>query len=328
MLAADEVKKQALALGADLVGIGPIERWDGAPLQMDPRQIMPEAKSVICMAFRFMRGSLRGIEEGTFFSNYSSMGYGALTHIYMPMVIINLAKFIEDRGYEAMPIGHLSPWRAIDNEGNLKPFARPVAPGRAVPDVMVHLRIAGYLCGLGEIGWSKVFLTPRFGPRQRLGILLTEAEIEPDPVMKPGTLCDRCMACVKDCPTGAIQQERSVKAKLGGYEVEWNDLDCSLCAVGLRGGVPVADEEHANYLAQSAWRGIRVGRGPHTPWRSKPQNLYETGQAICGGRGCLRACMIALERRGVLENAFHEKFRRRAPWSVDWDEPDPGGETS
>ena len=33
---------------------------------------------MIVMGFRVMRGSLRGIEEGTFFSNYAAMGYGAL----------------------------------------------------------------------------------------------------------------------------------------------------------------------------------------------------------------------------------------------------------
>jgi len=34
------------ALGADAVGVGNIERWEGAPIQMDPRQTMPECKSV------------------------------------------------------------------------------------------------------------------------------------------------------------------------------------------------------------------------------------------------------------------------------------------
>ncbi len=56
-------------MGADIVGIGSADRWEGAPIQMDPRQIMPELKSVVAMGFRIMRGTLRGIEEGTFFSN-------------------------------------------------------------------------------------------------------------------------------------------------------------------------------------------------------------------------------------------------------------------
>jgi len=204
MLTAEQVKARALALGADAVSVGSIDRWEGAPIQMDPRQIMPEAKSVIAIDFRVMRGSLRGIEEGTFFSNYSSMGYGGLTYLYMPLVVINLARYIEDDGWEAIPYGHQSDWRAIDNGGILREnYSVPVAEGRAHPDVMVHLRIAAYLSGLGEIGFSKVFLTPQFGPRQRLGIVITEAELEPDPIYDGPQLCDRCMACVNACPVGA-----------------------------------------------------------------------------------------------------------------------------
>ena len=79
--ATEDIKKQALAFGADEVSIGNIERWEGAPIQMDPKQIMPECKSIIAMSFRVMRGSMRGIEEGTFFSNYSAMGYGGITYL-------------------------------------------------------------------------------------------------------------------------------------------------------------------------------------------------------------------------------------------------------
>jgi hypothetical protein len=67
--------------------------------------------------------------------------------------------------------------------------------------------------------------------------------------------------------------------------------------------------------------GRNVAPAPWTPFVHKPKNLYNTGQAICGGRGCLRACMIGLEARGVLGNKFHSKFRRRKAWSVDWSQP-------
>ena len=39
MLTAESVKKVARSPGADAVGIGSIDRWQGAPTQMDPRQI-------------------------------------------------------------------------------------------------------------------------------------------------------------------------------------------------------------------------------------------------------------------------------------------------
>jgi epoxyqueuosine reductase len=320
-LTAQEVKRQASALGADAVGIADMDRFEGAPLQMDPRQIMPEARSLVAMAFRVMRGSLRGVEEGTFFSNYSSMGYGGLTYLYMPLTVINLCKFIEDRGAEAIPIGHQSDWRAIDNVGAMKPgFSRPVEPGRAAPDVMVHLRIAAYLAGLGEIGWSKVLLTPQFGPRQRIGIVLTEAELEPDPIYDGPKLCNRCMACVRSCPGGAISETEAVTVRLAGREVQWGRLDEGACDLAFVGARRSADGE-----AGSEYVPGRPDTSPSriSPFRKKPSNLYNSGQAVCGGAGCVRACMISLEKRGALSNRFEREFRRRKPWSVDWSAGDP-----
>ncbi|NLS79311.1 MAG: hypothetical protein GXY76_18840 [Chloroflexi bacterium] len=328
MITAEDVKKRARALGADVVKIGNIERWDGAPPQMDPRQIMPEAKSIIGMLFRINRGSLRGIEEGTFFSNYSAMGYGAITYVYQPMVVITLTKDIEDVGYEAIPYGHQSEWRAINNDGSLRDrYSRPVTPDRPHPDVMVHLRMAAFLCGLGEIGYSKIFLSPQFGPRNRIGIVITDAPLEPDPIYEGPQLCDRCMACVRDCPAQAIPPDRTVKVTAAGHDLEWADIDLNACGPQFTGRVPTKEvlAEENQYIPPNG--DTYYSRGFWTPFYHQPPLLYKQGSAICGGRGCIRACMIQLEARGVLENKFHDKFRRRKPWTVDWtteDELGPG----
>lgn len=325
MLTAEMVKDRARQMGADVVGIGNIERWAGAPIQMDPRQVMPEARSVIGLVFRVCRGSLRGIEEGTFFSNYSSMGYGGITYLFMPMVVMNVAKFIEDEGFEAIPYGHQSDWRAIGNEGEPRQnYSLPVAPGRAAPDVMVHLRIASYLCGLGEIGFSKMFLSPQFGPRNRVGIIITEAELQPDPIYSGPPLCNRCMACVKACPGGALKEDKTVKVTLAGREVEWTDIDCKACDVTFRGAQPVEEDLGNRSYMEEKIRGKWTRPGWWSPFFRKPKNLYNTGQAVCGARGCTRACMIALEQRGVLLNKFHKPFRRRPVWKVDWSQTDSG----
>ena len=182
---------------------------------------------------------------------------------------------------------------------------------------MIHLRIAGYLAGLGEIGYSKVFLTPQFGPRQRLGVVLTEAELEPDPIYNGPKLCNRCMACVRECPGQAISATKTVKVTLAGHEVEWGELDTAACDIAFRGG-QVADPDHDSPEYMEPLYGKKITRSPITPFYRKPRNLYNTGQAVCGGRGCLRACMINLEKRDVLGNKFDEPFRRRKPWKMDW----------
>ena len=55
-----------------------------------------------------------------------------------------------------------------------------------------------------------------------------------------------------------------------------------------------------------------------SPFNSAPKRLYNTGKAICGAKGCTRACMVSLERRGVLKNKFESPFRTGKPWTVDW----------
>ena len=319
MITSQDIKAAAKRMGADIVGIGSIDRWSTAPIQMDPKQIMPNAKSVIALGFRVLRGSLRGIEEGTYFSNYSSMGYGGITYLYMPMTIINLSKMIEDAGYEAVPMGHQSDWRAIDNTGYMKEnFSRPVAPGKAAPDVMISLRIAGFLCGLGEIGYSKMLLTPEFGPRLRVGIIITELELEPDPIMEPGTLCNRCMACVRECPGGCIPKDRTIKDNVGGYDLEWADVDMAKCDWVFQGGAPVEEGEVGDFFPEPNIKAGKYKASSISPFTHAPKKLYNTGKAICGAQGCTRACMISLEKRGLLKNKFENPFRTSKPWSVDW----------
>ena len=38
--------------------------------------------------------------------------------------------------------------------------------------------------------------------------------------------------------------------------------------------------------------------------------------AICGAKGCIRACMDVLERSGRIENIFENRFYRKDSWSL------------
>lgn len=295
-----ELKDHAKKLGADLVGISPMSRFEGAPKQMDARYIFPEAKSMIVLGFRIARGTFRGIEEGTLFSNYPSMGYAALNQVYGPMVLWNLTRLLEDEGYETIPMLNTNGGEAINPvTGKFRRgWSRPVRDGLPYPDVLVHYRLAAYNAGLGEIGWSKVFLTPEFGPRQRFVILLTDAELEPDPIYE-GKICDRCMLCVKNCHGNAISRTESVKVTVAGHQLEWGKLDQLACEKGIQGG---ANREL-------------------NPFEGEYPRKYGYGRALEAACGCMRACMIHLEERKKIKNLFKNKFRSQEQWEIDRSKP-------
>jgi ferredoxin len=319
MLTSSDVKKYVKACGADLVGIASMDRFEGAPKQMDPRYIFPDAKAMIVIGSRIHRGSLRGIEEGTFYVPYASMGYAAINHIQQPMILWNACSMLEDEGYEAVGIPNNFPWSAIDSSGQhpektemvRENFSKPVTPDRPAPDVFVHMRIAAFCAGLGEIGYSKIFLTPQYGPRQRLAAIITDAPLEPDPLYDGPQLCDRCMACARDCTGQAISRDKTVKTTIAGRELEWGEIDCEKCSRFFCGASKeynpfmVTEEDEAGFN-QPVSEAQRYKIGP----------TYNYGRALEGARGCIRACMMHLEEKGVLENKFKHPFQRRKPWRL------------
>ena len=309
MVLKEELKEYAKRCGADLVGISSMDRFEGAPKEMDPRYIFPDAKALIVMAFRIPRGYFRGIEEGTYFATYPSMGYGGINVIYAPIVLYQVCRFLEDEGYEAVPYPNMVWATSRDiTYGRLREgWSRPVSKDRPAPDVFIHFRIAAFCAGLGEIGYSKLFLTPEFGPRQRFVAMLTDAPLEPDPIFE-GKICDRCMLCAEECSAGAISKTETVKVEVASRELEWNKLDIAKCSYGYTGGIketnPFLPEEIESDVGND-WRKLSpypqcVGHNPATE----------------GGRGCMRACMIHLEETGRIKNSFKNRFRKRKPWRL------------
>lgn len=314
MLTSEKIKKYAKSLGADMVGIASYDRFDDAPKQMDPRYIFPDGKSIIVLGFRHFRGLFRGIEEGTFWTSYCSMGYASINYIQQPLVLWNVSKMIEDAGYEAIPIPNNFPWTSANihcldkKRKNEEPdllFSQPVSDDKPYPNVFMQIRIAAYAAGLGDIGYSKMFLSPEFGPRQRLAAIVTDAPLEPTPLPEE-KICDRCMLCARTCTVGAIPRDKTVKAKIAGRVVEWADIDMVKCTAGFQGAEAkcnpfvVTEEDKINFS--------RIYSNYKLP------SLYIYARALEGAAGCIRACMDHLEKSGRIKNTFKETFRKRKPW--------------
>lgn len=330
-LTSQMVKKAALSMGADLCGIGSMDRFEGAPKNNDPRYLFPEAKSVIGLGFRVHRGLYRPMEEGTHWGMYSSLGYANINDVHMPIVMREIGSFIEDFGYEAV-IYNNTAVRYNTKQGV------PVREGYPNPAIYLHFRIAGVICGMGEIGWSNIFLTPEFGPRQRLAFIFTDAELEPDPIFEGG-LCDKCMRCVKDCPAGAIPRDEKVEFTVEGKTYEYAKLNEERCWVGFHCGNEETnpflyggeDAELARWMIKniynddspflkqrklhSRWTAFDVLYEKHAPSKVGRDNFKHPG-CMCGAT-CQRTCFIHLEEKDRLSNKFHTKFRIRKPWRLD-----------
>ncbi|MCL2855534.1 MAG: 4Fe-4S binding protein [Defluviitaleaceae bacterium] len=319
-LTTEDVKKFARDVGADLVGIGSIDRWQGAPLQHTPASIMPRAKSVIGLGFRVHRGSFRGIEEGTSYSTYTLSGSGDINRIIAPMVQRRVASFIEDHGYEATSIMYYGKdlagtdgTPAINEDGTPKP----------APEMFINFRVAAVLCGMGEMGHSGMVLTPKFGPAQRFYFIVTEAELEQDPVLEG--LCVKCMQCVKNCPAGAIGKERSHIIDIPGVAtVARGQLDAVKCRIAHIGGglSPFACDKVRAYSQNIIdGDGEKAADGsPRPSFDEINENVTEkVGYAanaakfkypsgLCGAE-CVRSCVAFLDKTNRLELKFHNKFR-------------------
>ncbi len=352
------IKEAALAAGADACGIAPMSRFEGAPHEMDPRMLFPEAKSCIGFVFRIPRGVQRGIEEGTQFFQYPSMAYGGINEIFAPAVLYNVGKVIEDEGYEAFVYRNtgargsvsdmdgsegntLSPEEQIEVNENAKnstahhrsvQFTRPTYEGNACPDLQFQFRIAAVACGLGEIGWSKMLLTPEFGPLQRVAFLFTDAELEYDEMYNGEPLCRRCGACVRECPGGCIpplNSGKSIVIDLAGKKCEWGDIDMWRCYAFYTH----AGRYYNPFVPKEVWDANENGDLNLMEGVTDVADEHEImkvygalakyfpswvgyNMAKCGG--CIRACVAMLEKKGgCMADRFEKPLRTKKAWRLD-----------
>ncbi|HPY89358.1 MAG: hypothetical protein GX937_10230 [Lentisphaerae bacterium] len=311
MLTAKMIKDCAIAAGADLCGIASVERFQDAPKEMHPLTLFPEAKSVIVFANRILKGCYKGIQEGTDWSTYWIYGYGTGLYTSLGRAGEAINSLLEEHGYEGV---HSPGSHTLLDEA--PPAREPLAKGKLPPCVTLHMRVAAALAGLGEPGWSKVFLTPEFGPRQRFEIILTDAELEQDPLFD-GQLCDHCQACVRACPGHALGGERE-SVTCEGREFAWGRVNYGKCKVTHWGLNPKAspfvskdlpgmnmDVDKVSYDWYAAYR-LGFALAP----RIKYLDLISTGSAehgqggrpgsVCGAVGCIQACNAHLEAKKVL----------------------------
>jgi len=271
-----KLQEAAKAINIDLIGFGSKDRFDGVPAELNPFSIFPEGKTVILVGKRICRGSLRGVEEGSNFGDYNLFGASWLEDEFISIACYDMTRVLEDEGWEACPV--------FPNPPEMGATGVPVAPNRPAANVTPDFDYAAVACGLGELSYTGLLFTPKFGSRQRLQMIITDAEIEPDPIC-PQIICDKCMKCADVCPLGAIPKDLYDEVTVCGKTMKVAKIDAAKCAACKNGCVP-------NRLQKGA----------------KPDRI----PALCN-----RTCIGHLEEAGLISNTFENKFRQSPAWAKD-----------
>jgi epoxyqueuosine reductase len=327
------VKQYALNMGADLVGIASVFRYEGAPRMLRPQAHLPEAKSVISMAVHHTDGSVEWSGEPN--PNYPA-GFQIGMIPKLDMLSFRIGRFLEDKGYPTIPLPCTTYWRHRKYKD--VPYEHAAS--------FSHMN-AFVAAGLGEYGWHGMVMSPKYGPRQRIISVITAAELAPDPLYNGEPLCDRCMMCAKHCPGQNYSEDRlndppliefSIEGKVFRYpsinrwrcfygeqaHLDMNELSCldemneERIYEAMKNGVQVVNYGYAcNSFKYCMAKPVRKWDRKYSPGprRKKPfiekscDEIVDSIQEIARRSGADRISVRNLNDFTELKGNFHKGFR-------------------
>lgn len=203
----EQVKQKAIELGFHKVGIAAIEEsideqsavqalqtwldrgyqaemaWMANPKRQDVRQILPEARSIICVALNYYTLDQR--PDGKEYAKISRYGWGRDYHKVLHKKLKAFSTWLESQesGIQARYYGDTAP---------------------------VQDKFWAQQAGLGWIAKNGNVITRDYGSWVFLGGIITTVDLEID---QPHTQhCGTCTRCIEACPTDAITQPFVVDA--------------------------------------------------------------------------------------------------------------------
>jgi epoxyqueuosine reductase QueG len=230
----EKIESTVLTEGADMVGFAPVERFDHGPEKTHPRYYLEDAKAVIVIGISYPKiiGEVWGTykEEHKLPTPYMQFGFAILNR-KLEEIALKVSKYLEIQGYGGIPmppsytLSRYRYWESLDTTG------------KYLGDI--SFKHAAVAAGLGAFGWSNLFLTKKYGARQRLILIITNAPCSnPKKLLDPQEVCkpDKCgYLCVDVCPIDALSKDKSREFKMDGRIFTYAKLDHNLCRWCLNG---------------------------------------------------------------------------------------------
>jgi epoxyqueuosine reductase QueG len=196
-----EIRKLAMKSGADMVGVcSPESLYHLPDHELRIKEMVSDARAIVVAAVRMFPAPIECSESNVRPAQYETYClYGQLDRI-----AFDVSRYLDDSGYKAVSI----------------PAFLPVEMSTARRGLIgdVSLRHAAEEAGLGRIGVNRLLLTKEFGPRVRIAGIVTNAPLRIDS-RQEDEVCNKCGACIKACPMGAIAEDGKVDVKKCAPEI-------------------------------------------------------------------------------------------------------------
>jgi epoxyqueuosine reductase len=282
----------------------------------DPKQILPECKSILVLATAYPSPNGRGQGEGESRGNIASYARGLDYHDILPARMKELVKFMEEQ------------------------TGGPVKNRWYTDTGPILERDLAQRAGIGWIGRNTCLIHPKQGSYFFISEIFLDLELETD---LPFTTdhCGTCTRCIQACPTDCILPDRTLDARrcISYLTIELKDD----IPVELRG--KLGDWVFGCDICQMVcpWNRFSPEGDPAFESKTSPhsltliEGLTLTPQAFnqrfklspvkrAKRRGYLRNIAVALGNTGdmhvlpVLQNALNEDetmIREHARWAID-----------
>lgn len=232
-----KVIELGIRLGAVSVGIASVEKLD-RPSVVD---ILPSARTCVVVACGHSQAALKSrnlqVKQNDTLATYETV----------TAICKQIAMALENRGFEAVAIPAFLPIDMSEGKSGL------VGP--------IDLRRAAVEAGVGSYGKSGLILVAGYGPRVRLGAVLTSAPLNPTK-KKSKSLCPPgCDICISGCPGRALHGGGQVDKRACGREVFKFGLRGMMRFFGEISGSPESKrmEMIKSYAFRELWQTLVTG---------------------------------------------------------------------